>query len=96
MLHDEYFERQRALIEHSLHEERLREQTYQAISAYRHELNCKRAYWKLQHAKRHAIFSECKGRRMQKRVHAAVSKGSGSVITTKRYGYTVICCKSRV
>ncbi len=97
MVHDEYYERQRALIERSLLAESERKQAYQELCAYRHEVNAKNAYYRLQHTKRHRIVRECKGYRTRKRPSDRIEKGARMLIATKRFpnSYITVTCKSR-
>ena len=97
MVHDIYYERQRALIEHSLQAEREREECAAMMSSYRHEVAAKKAYRKLQGIKRHKVTSVCKGRRSPKKVSTAIEHGMGMTMRTRRFDNSriTVCYKCR-
>lgn len=97
MVHDIYYERQRALIERSLAAERERQELDEAIRRYRHDLAAKRAYCHLQRTKRSRIVKECKVRRSIKRQHTPMEKCEPMVYRTHRFdnSYITVYCKGR-
>lgn len=85
MVHDVYYERQRALIERSLQAEREREELRESIRTYKHELASRKAYFKLQGTKRSKIVRSGKTTVQWKSDHATYSKGERATMRTRRF-----------
>lgn len=88
-----YIERQRALIERSLANERERE----AIRRYQRELEGRAAYFKLQRTKRGKIMRSGKTIVCWKSQHSTMSKGERDTMRTKRFdnSYITVYCKHK-
>lgn len=97
MIHDIYYERQRALIERAQQAESERKEFEETMRNYRREKASREAYFRLQDTKRYKIMRECKTKRSQKRAHATITKSERQVYRTHRFGnsYITVYCKGR-
>ena len=97
MEHDIYYERQCAVIARAQQAEREREQLEESMRRYRHEVESRSAYFRLQSTKRYRIMRECKTQRSKKKPHATITKCEAMVYRTRRFdnSYITVYCKGR-
>lgn len=85
MEHDIYWERQCALIERALQSEREERELHEAMRSYRHEVDGRKAYFKLQRTKRGKIIRNSKTVPSWKSQKATYTKGERATNRTKRF-----------
>lgn len=97
MEHDEVYARQCAIIARSLETERIEAELHAAQSSYRHEVEGRKAFFKLQRTKRSKVVRSGKTRVEWKSDHASYSKSEKAVYRTRRFrgSYVTVYCKGR-